>query len=1089
MDYEFPRQLFPAFYNCGPPDSVLKLCTGGNWGCYGRIRPQDGSGPLSSWTFTPSYQAGGEKWHYTEPVPLPLLSPKNSFLWPSKPPDPQNFTEHMQNFFMDHCQDAFGCMGEILGENFNFKQGMRERYRRDSVQMWRVKNFLDMLKFKICQKSYFSRSLDMYSVLLSDVVHSVPPELLGALVYEELTDQRDRLLFSEAATGGALAFVPFSESSSGSVHGCLLYPGNKGLDCLNFHGVELQHHRGSSSALNASSSDPVSFQLNGPIRQISSASLFNNCCVAVRSDYMCGVWKFSESSKPRLLQAINTREFATCIGVSPHVLGEVLVASESGAANLWTVGRGMHKVREEDSNLYFNAKSSWRWCEFSAHPRVMLYADRTGVELTDIRASPVCGHTLFRISNTSECRSGERLILSRYLGDVHSFHHLITTQHSAYIMDERFPCVPMLKWDHMMQFPPMFCHVLPCSTSSGTVVGGARTTKVLLGSHSSQEIMLLQYSGGRAEACISRGPAQALLRPRDCLKHLPVQIPHRLDTASNRLSSPAAGLTCLHKKGAEESGGEECICILQLTEAGDIFYQILELEQPDSDTTAGRKTAGQLAPDSQLDTVDTSSDEGIIGPTQGPAAPRFVAETPEREQPAAIIYSSSDADSDSERKGPKLKHLCLQVVVNDDPEPDSMSGSDTGAQDGKVGGDETDDAQEPSGVQETAYSSSGLSHMAPSEQGTQVKLSKGALITWKHWLQKLMQKSSEKKPRPCSLQHLTIKMKGFLHLPDDEARHLTEEEPVQSLRRDLKACMSKRSMLVNSTVYTSLEAPDVEPVPSPVDTDVWRDQLSHRLTLSWQGETAWQAWWEDQLGLNREEKVKALRRKRRREKEAKRAAGQHLELSGSFTSSVSYQSDLDSFSDSTGWSSATSQGVWSDTEGAGPLSQLEGFLEHGMPRATTPSTLQNDTPVSTPIATPCKNKQGSQQAPSSSCTLSLSQAVKPAPAGQRRNKRPAEGHLRSVLAPQDEPSQHNNYFLEEESNGQPPPPPASSSVSQLCSSQSVPQRSLRVDLSQDSSIWSGFSQSLPLSQSSQGRRGLLPPSQVSQSKKRSRMGF
>lgn len=45
----------------------------------------------------------------------------------------------------------------------------------------------------------------------------------------------------------------------------------------------------------------------------------------------------------------------------------------------------MQKVREEDSNLYFNAKSAWRWCEFSAHPRVMVYADRTGAELTDIR--------------------------------------------------------------------------------------------------------------------------------------------------------------------------------------------------------------------------------------------------------------------------------------------------------------------------------------------------------------------------------------------------------------------------------------------------------------------------------------------------------------------------------------------------------------------------------------------------------------------------------------------------------------------------------------------------------------------------------
>lgn len=45
----------------------------------------------------------------------------------------------------------------------------------------------------------------------------------------------------------------------------------------------------------------------------------------------------------------------------------------------------MQKVRDEDSNLYFNAKSLWRWSEFSAHPRVMVYADRTGADMSDIR--------------------------------------------------------------------------------------------------------------------------------------------------------------------------------------------------------------------------------------------------------------------------------------------------------------------------------------------------------------------------------------------------------------------------------------------------------------------------------------------------------------------------------------------------------------------------------------------------------------------------------------------------------------------------------------------------------------------------------
>uniref|UniRef100_A0A3Q2CLR9 TATA-box binding protein associated factor, RNA polymerase I subunit C n=1 Tax=Cyprinodon variegatus TaxID=28743 RepID=A0A3Q2CLR9_CYPVA len=225
----------------------------------------------------------------------------------------------------------------------------------------------------------------------------------------------------------------------------------------------------------------------------------------------------------------------------------LLVVSESGAANLWTVGRGLQKVRTEESNLYFNAKSPWRWCEFSAHPRVMVYADRTGAELTDFRASGA-HHTLFRISSTSDCRSGERLLLCRYLGDVNAFHHLVATQvrrgllifcpfvlqHSAYVMDERFPCVPMLKCDHMMQAPPLFCHVASASDR-----GMGETTKVLLGSHSSQEITLLQYSG--ESACSSRGAPQALLRPSDSLTHLPVQIPHRQQAAAQRLASPAAG--------------------------------------------------------------------------------------------------------------------------------------------------------------------------------------------------------------------------------------------------------------------------------------------------------------------------------------------------------------------------------------------------------------------------------------------------------------------------------------------------------------------------------------------------------------------
>ncbi|KAI9519260.1 hypothetical protein NQZ68_030792 [Dissostichus eleginoides] len=1095
MDYQFPEQLYPSFYNCGPPDLVLKHCAG-NWGCYDRVRPQGGSGPLSSRTFTSRHQVRGETWCHTEPAPVPLLPPKNSVLWPSKPPDPQDFTEHMQNFFMDHCQDAFGSMSEILNEDLIFKQGTKKISHIDSVYMRKMESLIKKGKLKKRPLSFPSKVLNAYGSMLSDVLPAVPPALLGSLLFEELKEQRERMLFSEAATGGALAFVPFSQRSSDSQSGCLLYPGNQGLDCLNFQRVELQQHRGTPPCLNTSSSDLLSFQLKAPIRQISTASLIDNCCVAVRSDHLCGVWRFSEGNKPQLMEVVNTKEIATCVSVSPHVLGEVLVASESGAVDLWTVGKGMQRVREEEENLYFNAKSSWRWCEFSAHPRVMVYADRTGVELTDIRMSPVSNHTLFRISNTPECRSGERLILSRYLADIHPFHHLITTQHSAYIMDERFPCVPMLKWDHMMQSPPMFCHTFPGSASS-------RTAKVLLGSHSSQEITLLQYSGGKAEASSSRGPPQALLRPRDSLRHLPVQLPHRLELATSRLSSPAAGLTCIQKRGGE-AGGEECICILQLTEAGDIFYQILEHEQSHTPPPALEKNIiseinpAQQPPQSLRLISETSSDEDIIGPTQTQS---FVAETQEEERPEMDIYASSN-ESWSQRKSHYMKNLQLQVIVNDNDNEDQVSGLDSGLNDETVSEEKADIPEEPSSVEEKTSSSQ--------------KLSDGVLVTWKQWLQKVMQKSHKNKPRPQRRQPFKITTEELIYLSsDDEARKedSAEKELVENVRRDLRACMTNRSLLVHSAVSASLGDQEVVEVPNAVNTDGWGDPMSERLTVSWQGEGAWKAWWAENLGLNREKKVEALRRKRRREKEVRRASSQRSVLSSSFGSSLSYQSDLSDFSDLSGWSSSASLGAWSDSEGG--LSQAEGSVGSGIPRAATPSSSQTDTVVptlqpgnqtptsqrgnQTPIRNQTTTPQRGNQTPTSqrgnqtptsqrgnqtptsqrgnqtpSRTNAPPNTPKPldsTPATVRRSK-PQEDYLSALFAPQDDPSLHGGYFLEEESPVLHAPPPVASS-----SSQSASLRSVR----------SGFSQSLTPSQSSQGRPGLSQAPLAK--KKKPRMGF
>lgn len=94
-----------------------------------------------------------------------------------------------------------------------------------------------------CQQTYTCKSLNAYSTLMSDVIHDIPPQLLGALLHEELTEQRDRQLFCEGATGGALAFIPFSQSHTSSQSGCLLYAGNQGLDKLSILKINEKERR------------------------------------------------------------------------------------------------------------------------------------------------------------------------------------------------------------------------------------------------------------------------------------------------------------------------------------------------------------------------------------------------------------------------------------------------------------------------------------------------------------------------------------------------------------------------------------------------------------------------------------------------------------------------------------------------------------------------------------------------------------------------------------------------------------------------------------------------------------------------------
>ncbi|XP_028829624.1 TATA box-binding protein-associated factor, RNA polymerase I, subunit C [Denticeps clupeoides] len=843
MDNKFPNPLFPSIYSSGPAEAKNAHGDVGGWESYKQVLasrdPRIGQGQsetLDQWQFETQFQVSADKWAPVHPIVTPFRSPRKAGILSCPSTDPADFQKHMHNFYQFYSADAFGTASHIFNKHFCFRRkGIKTNERQVNVGL-KMGTFLHQMKYKTCPVTYYSRRARCYDNLFKDVMHDIPPSLLGELLHEELSLQRDIAQFREAATGGAMSYIPYSEFHR-SPKGCLVSAADANLHSLSFQQVTLKNNKEDGPRLKRNG-EPISFTLNGPVRQIFAGTMQQTACVGVRSDYFCGAWVVARDVKPRALEVIQTDQPSTCLVVSPHISNELLVASESGSVYLWTVGKGLQKVREEHSNLYFNAKSLWHWCEFSAHPRVIVYADRTGAELSDFRASQNNGQTLFRIGKEFDCQSGERVILLQYLSEVHAHHHLITTQYSTYIMDERMPYVPMLKKDHCMKHPPMFAHVLASSTPT-------RSNVVILGSQRSQELMLLQYSGGRENACIAKGPCQKLHSPSECLAHLPVHFPHRQHRAQERLAVPAAGLAAIHSRQPEY------LCVCQLSEAGDIFYQTLKLHTD----AEGSNEASAITQVSDHEKEQSATDK-----------------TPQS-LPASFNNSSGEDCDDSQ--GHRIIPSGLEVVLNDDTDIPHHFGV------------ELDINQRPP----TSQSSKTLSHTVRSENT--LKVGKRVILRWTKWLTKFFQL-----PAKQSLPHFYRNVDFLPHdLPQKDP---VVDDSIQNTRKVMKDSMSRRDVLVHSLTY--LPPLPVLPIPDPVSASEWHDDLSQRMNHAWQGN--WKQWWDDKLGLNQEGKVRALQR-RRQLKKAK--ARKRFSLSGSFSSLASYQSDMEN----SGWSSA-SQDLGSD---------------------------------------------------------------------------------------------------------------------------------------------------------------------------------
>ncbi|XP_008528964.2 TATA box-binding protein-associated factor RNA polymerase I subunit C isoform X1 [Equus przewalskii] len=580
---DFPGSLRPTVFMTGPlglsdvPDMSF-MCSWRDALTLPESLPQNSENGVP-------HVAKGLLWEPETPGPLPLLPPgpdpwhpgltaqdllfRGGHPFQKQPRVVLDVTEQLSRFLWDHGDIAFAPLGKLMLENFKLEGGRSRSKKKTVVSVKRLLQDLDGHQPWGCPWAYLSYRQRRFSILGGPILGKSVANLLGDLLHEELVMRWEQLLLDDAFTGGALAWVPGKTPRVGQ----LVYPAGSTLDKLYFQEVSLTPG-GNPQVLR----DPGHIQLRGPVRQVVTRTVQGESLLAVRSDYHCALWKVSRQGRPAPLQVLQVEKGATGISLSPHLPGELAVCSRSGAICLWTPQDGLRRVYKDPDTLVFRDPSPWRWADFTAHPRVLTVGDRTGVKIVDTQGPPGCGLLLFRGGAEASCQKGERVLLTQYLGEgspesLHSTLHLICTQFSLYLVDERLPLVPMLKWNHGLPSAPLLARLLPPP-------GPGCPRPLLLGGQDGQ-LQLLHITGEEASTPRLAGPPQSLPSRNDSLSAFPVLEPKSQWRLQERLKAPTIGLAA----AIPPSTSTPILSLFQLSAAGDVFHQCLRLQAdpgPDS---------------------------------------------------------------------------------------------------------------------------------------------------------------------------------------------------------------------------------------------------------------------------------------------------------------------------------------------------------------------------------------------------------------------------------------------------------------------------------------------------------------------------
>ncbi|KAK6179083.1 hypothetical protein SNE40_011519 [Patella caerulea] len=392
--------------------------------------------------------------------------------------------------------------------------------------------------------------------------------------------------------------------------------------------------------------EEIEINIGSSIYEVDSTVIRDTGYCALRcDDNKCHLLTFHHADFSNTLNTIETvGEKPTSMCLSPYIEGESLIATDSGTVHIWRVGKGLNAVILNKASR-FHCNDKWRQVHYGACPQELVVADRTVVEMFDRRTRCESSIDLFALPNKILVNS-ERI--SAMQGHpTNPYYHIIATDYSLLLVDQRFPGHSVMYWNHLLLKTPALMSVYQQENYNSSLI--------LLASQYPAETCCYQFQQISNNPVYSTQTPWRLSKISDICQFDSSMLNTYSLLSEKRLDTSLCGITVL--PGTDK----QSLLTLQLDCHGELFYQVYSTNYSKDDLTC---SAGPGYTDSNF-----SNDAKLKAKTWMSSLESHVSQfCEERDILKMTIYDHSDKYHDLKQTQPGhvLCPLCLPKTCDSD---------------------------------------------------------------------------------------------------------------------------------------------------------------------------------------------------------------------------------------------------------------------------------------------------------------------------------------------------------------------------------------------------------------------------------------